>query len=87
MLVLGGSRAIATLHCNMWVPVTQHMRAGPELGLSSLPKEVLFRIFGLAAFPLGMWMTELAKVKATEGLPEKPLPLETLQKQHHACKS
>ena len=63
------------------------MRAGPEFGLHSLPKEVLLRIFGLAAFPIGMWMTGVAKAKVTEGLPEKPLPLETLQEQHHAQKS
>lgn len=63
------------------------MHAGLELGLHSLPKEVLLRIIGLAAFPLGMWMTGLPKLNTTEGLPEKPLPLETLQEQHHVPKS
>lgn len=63
------------------------MRAGPDFGLQSLPKEVLLRIFGLAAFPLGMWMTGLSNVKLTAGLPEKPLPFKTLQEQHHASKS
>lgn len=85
--ILGCFKSDSDLHFTIGVCVTQHMHAGSEFGLHSLPKEVLLRIFGLAAFPLGMWMTGLPQVKITEGLPEKPLALETLQEQHHASKS
>lgn len=60
------------------------VRPGLEFGLHSLPKEVLLRIIGLAALPLGMWMRGLPKLSTTEGLPEKPLPLEALREHHHA---
>ena len=57
---------------------------GSEFGLHSLPKEVLLKILGMAALPLGTWMTGLPQIKSTEGLPEKPLPLETLKQHQHA---
>jgi len=57
------------------------LHAGPELGLQSLPKEVLLKILGQAALPIGQWMTALPLVSNTQGLPEKPLDLETLKQQ------
>lgn len=58
------------------------LHAGPELGLQSLPKEVLLKILGQAAQPVGQWMTALPPVSNTQGLPEKPLDLEKLKQQH-----
>ncbi len=57
------------------------LHAGPELGLQSLPKEVLLKILGQAALPIGQWMTALPPVSNTQGLPEKPLDLEILKQQ------
>ena len=56
---------------------------GMEFGLQLLPKEVLLNIVGAAALPVGLWMTALPKPSNTEGLPEKPLSLETLKEQHN----
>ena len=52
-----------------------------ELGLQSLPKEVLLKVLGLAATPTGQWMTGLSQASNTEGLPESALDLETLKLQ------
>ncbi len=57
------------------------LHAGPELGLQSLPKEVLLKILGQAAQPVGQWMTALPPVSNTQGLPDKPLDFETLKQQ------
>ena len=57
------------------------LHTGPELGLQSLPKEVLLKILGQAALPIGQWMTALPPVSNTLGLPEKPLDLEILKQQ------
>ncbi|DBA91082.1 TPA: hypothetical protein ACH3X1_016047 [Trebouxia sp. C0004] len=57
-------------------------QSGPELGLQSLPKEVLLKILGQAALPIGQWMTALPSVSNTQGLPEKPIDFETLKQQH-----
>ncbi|KAL0047594.1 hypothetical protein WJX82_007383 [Trebouxia sp. C0006] len=57
-------------------------QSGPELGLQSLPKEVLLKILGQAAQPVGQWMTALPPVSNTQGLPEKSLDLEKLKQQH-----
>lgn len=57
------------------------LHAGAELGLQSLPKEVLLKILGQAVLPIGQWMTALPPVSNTQGFPEKPLDLETLKQQ------
>ncbi|KAA6424201.1 MAG: hypothetical protein FRX49_06160 [Trebouxia sp. A1-2] len=56
-------------------------QSGAELGLQSLPKEVLLKILGQAVLPIGQWMTALPPVSNTQGFPEKPLDLETLKQQ------